>query len=233
MSFMCDMEALRNDERAVHLMRFFKTGKGEYGEGDVFWGLTVPMQRKVASKWYKVLELDDYQALLKHPVHEVRLTTLMMMVYRYRKQKNDAGREGIVHLYLGNLEYVNNWDLVDASAPQILGDWCIRYGWESLLAMAKSEHLWTQRVAIVATQSMIRAGMYEPTLKVADILLHHKHDLIHKAVGWMLREVGNKDMQTEMDWLLERYKVMPRTMLRYAIEKFPEYLRQAYLKGTA
>jgi len=230
-SFLQDMAAQQNPEKALHLMRFFKTGAGEYGEGDVFWGLTVPQQHKIAAKWHKQMDAEILRKLLQESVHEVRLTTLLMMVLRYKKAKDDPARQAIVELYLTHLERVNNWDLVDASAPGILGDWCLRHGWKDLLAMARRDHLWTQRVAIVSTQAMIRANVFEPTLAVADILLEHPHDLIHKAVGWMIREVGNREIDTELNWLKSRYKRMPRTMLRYAIEKFPEGLRQDYLKG--
>jgi 3-methyladenine DNA glycosylase AlkD len=231
--FLKEMESHKDEEKAERFRRFFKTGKGQYGEGDRFWGLSVPLQQGIAKEWGKLLANEELRQLLRHPVHEVRLSTLMMLVDRYRKSKADSERKAIVMLYLDSLEYVNNWDLVDSSAPQILGDWCIRHGWSRLKKMAQSDHLWTQRVAIVATQALIRAGEYEPTLSIADLLLEHQHDLIHKAVGWMLREVGNRDHQTELDWLLPRYHKMPRTMLRYAIERFDEALRQDILKGRA
>ncbi len=231
--FLSEMEDLRNPDKIEHSLRFFKTGPGEYGEGDVFWGLSVPQQQSMAKKWCRLLDNEALAALLRHPVHEVRLTTLLMLVARYRWSRTDKDAQTIVNLYLDGLDYVNNWDLVDSSAPQILGDWCLKHGWESLIAMAKRDHLWTQRVAMLATLAMIRVGDHQPALTIADILKDHPHDLIHKAVGWMLREVGNRDQATEINWLLPRYKKLPRTLLRYAIEKFPTPLRLDFMQGKA
>ncbi len=230
-SFVAAMEAQKDENRIPGAMRFFKTAKGQYGEGDLFWGLSVPTQQKIGKEYKSLLDLKDLEELIRHPVHEIRLTTLYIMVLRYRSCKEDAGRQELVELYLRSLQYINNWDLVDSSAAYILGAWYLDRDHTPLLEMAKSDHLWTQRVSIIATHFFIRNGRYDTTLKIAKILLHHKHDLIHKAVGWMLREIGNKDLQTERKFLDRYYQEMPRTMLRYAIEKFEEPLRQDYLKG--
>lgn len=218
-------------ERAIALSRFFKTGKGQYGEGDVFWGLTVPLQRSVVKKFYKEISLTEIQKLLPHEVHEVRLTALMIMVEIYRKAKMEEDKLNIVELYRKNLDYVNNWDLVDLTAHRILGDWCLNHGWDELVQLAKTKHLWSQRVAMIATAAFIDRNRFEAPLVIAKLLLHHPHDLIHKAVGWMLREIGKKDYQVEYNFLKEHYNTMPRTMLRYAIERFEEPVRQDFLKG--
>ncbi len=229
--FLNEMFACKNDAKIPGALRFFKTGKGEYGESDEFWGLSVPQQRNISKKFYHLLSLDDLEQLIRHGVHEVRLTTIMMLVYKYQKCRDDVQKEQIVKLYSRNMEYVNNWDLVDSSAHLILGDWYLNRSFDDLFVLAKSGHLWKQRIAVIATFTFIRAGIYEPTLMLAEQLLSHKHDLIHKAVGWMLREIGNRDYQTEYDFLVLHYKNMPRTMLRYAIEKFDENIRQDFLKG--
>ncbi len=218
--------------KAASSYRFFKAAKGGYGEGDVFWGLTVPAQRSLCKQYYKLLNLTDLAELLQNEVHEVRLSALMMLVLQYQKTKEARVRNAVAEVYLAHLDYVNNWDLVDASAPYILGDWCLHNGYQKLLELARSSHLWRERVAMLSTFAFIKAGKPEPCLEIAEILLHHKHDLIHKAVGWMLRELGNRDYSTEYDFLAKHYKTMPRTMLRYAIEKFDESIRQLFLKGS-
>jgi 3-methyladenine DNA glycosylase AlkD len=230
--FLRDMKAIENPAKARSCEGFFQTGKAGYGEGDKFWGLTVPQQRSICKQYYKLLNIEDLRQLLGHEVHEVRLTTLMTMVLIYQKSSDDSTRKAIVDIYLDSLERVNNWDLVDASAHYILGDWLWDKDWKLLIKLAKTEHLWTQRVAMISTFAFIRKGNSEPAFAIADLLLHHKHDLIHKAVGWMLREAGNRDFAAEYEYLKLRYKTMPRTALRYAIEKFDEPLRQAFLKGT-
>lgn len=232
-AFLESLKELKNEKQAEVSKRFFRTGKGEYGEGDIFWGISVPAQRAIARKHFQELDLEDLKQLVRNEVHEVRLSTLLVMILHYQKAKTEEKKAEVVKLYLDSLDYINNWDLVDLSAYQILGEWYLAKGWEPLKTMAAAPHLWTQRIAIVATYAFIRKGIFEPTLIIARMLLNHKHDLIHKAVGWMLREVGKRDFQTEYDFLLPVYKTMPRTMLRYAIEKFPEDLRQDFLKGSA
>lgn len=219
-------------EKALISAKFFKTGKGSYGEGDVFIGITVPEQRKIAKKYYKEIKLDEVEKLLNEKIHEYRLTALFILVYKYQKASSDFQKKEIVDLYLKNVSCVNNWDLVDSSADKILGDYCMLTNNKELLyEFATTDNLWKQRIAIMSTFYFIRNKEYNDTLKIAEILLNHKHDLIHKAVGWMLREIGKRDFNIEYDFLIKNYKKMPRTMLRYAIEKFDEPLRQRFLKN--
>jgi 3-methyladenine DNA glycosylase AlkD len=231
-AFLQAMQTHEDKEKAIGSQRFFRTGPGEYGEGDIFWGLSVPIQRNISREYYTRLSLADLGSLIKHEVHEVRLTTVMMLVLKYQHAETHEAKAEVVNLFMDSMAYINNWDLVDSCAHLILGDWLLDKDWSILKALAAKDHLWTQRIAMIATLAFIRKGVYQPTLEIADILMDHKHDLIHKAVGWMLREVGNSDYQTEYGFLLPRYKTMPRTMLRYAIEKFDEPVRQAFLKGT-
>jgi 3-methyladenine DNA glycosylase AlkD len=230
--FLKAMQSHEDKEKALGSQRYFRTGPGEYGEGDIFWGLSVPIQRNISREYYTRLSLADLGSLIKHEVHEVRLTTVMMLVLKYQHAETHEAKVEVVDLFLDSMAYINNWDLVDSSAHLILGDWLLEKDWSILKELAATDHLWTQRIAMIATLAFIRKGVYQPTLEIADILMDHKHDLIHKAVGWMLREVGNRDYQTEYGFLLPCYKTMPRTMLRYAIEKFDEPVRQAFLKGT-
>ena len=230
--FLKAMQSHEDKEKALGSQRYFRTGPGEYGEGDIFWGLSVPIQRSISKEYYTKLSLADLGSLIKHEVHEVRLTTVMMLVLKYQHAETDEAKVEVVDLFLDSMAYINNWDLVDSSAHLILGDWLLEKDWSILKELAATDHLWTQRIAMIATLAFIRKGVYQPSLEIADILMDHKHDLIHKAVGWMLREVGNSDYQTEYGFLLPCYKTMPRTMLRYAIEKFDEPVRQAFLKGT-
>lgn len=230
-AFIADLQNLQNAEKAHSAMWFFKCHEGGYGEGDKFWGITVPQQRSICKKYHKLLNIKELAELVRHEIHELRLSALMIMVMQYKKCKDEAARKAIVDVYLASLQYINNWDLVDSSAHYILGEWLLDKDWSCLQDMAMADHLWTQRIAIIATHAFIRKGIFEPTFCLADILLNHKHDLIHKAVGWMLREAGAVDYQAEYNYLTERYKSMPRTMLRYAIEKFDEAIRQKFLKS--
>ena len=220
-----------NAEKAAFLPKFFQAFEGGYGEGDRFLGVVVPDQRKVARKYYKAASIKDIEELLNEPYHEYRLTAIFMMVYKFEKAKDESEREEIVNTYLKNIEAVNNWDLVDSSAPQILGLFLWDKSKDILYEMAQTPDLWKQRIAIMSTFYFIKQGEYDDALKISEILLNHKHDLIHKAVGWMLREIGNRDFEVEYNFLKENYKAMPRTMLRYAIEKFEPDLRQKFLKG--
>ena len=231
-AFIKALQSYEDSERAIHSLRYFRTGPGEYGEGDKFWGLTVPVQRSLSREFYRKLSLADLHQLLKHEVHEVRLCTVMMLVLKYQNADSEEIRAQVVEVFMDSMIYINNWDLVDTCAHLILGDWLLERDWRVLKDLAQKDHLWTQRISVISTFAFIRKGIYRPSLEIADILLNHKHDLIHKAVGWMLREIGNKDYQIEYDFLLPRYKSMPRTMLRYAIEKFDEPVRRAFLKGT-
>jgi 3-methyladenine DNA glycosylase AlkD len=224
-----DIEAKKNKKKDEILSKFFKTSKGQYGEGDIFWGLTVPVSRKIAMK-YKDLSVSEINLLLKHKVHEVRLIGLMILVWKY-KHSSKKEQEKIVKFYLKNTKYINNWDLVDLSSHYILGDYLIKQKEKTiLLKLAKSKNLWEQRIAIVSTYALIRKGELDFTFKISKMFLGHDHDLIHKASGWMLREAGKKDEKALKKFLDENISKMPRTMLRYAIEKFPQNVRLEYLK---
>lgn len=217
-------------KKAEFLPSFFKTGKGEYGEGDIFIGVTVPNCRLVAKK-FSALSFTEVEKLLKSRFHEERLTALFILVNKF--QKGDISeREKIFRFYSLNREFVNNWDLVDASVYKIVGDYLLDKDRKFLYLLAKSTSLWERRMAIVATYAFIKEGQLDDTFKISKMLLKDKEDLIHKAVGWMLREAGKRDQSKLKEFLNAHYNNMPRTSLRYAIEKFPEMLRQSYLKGT-
>ncbi len=226
------LEEQINAEKAAFYPKFFKTGPGEYGEGDLFMGVTVPDQRKIARKFYNKISPDEIVGLLQDKRHECRLTALFILVLQYDKSSTAEMRQQIVDIYLNNIEYVNNWDLVDSSAYQILG----RHLWDRdrsiLYEFAESDELWKERISIIATLYFIRKNDFDDTLKMAELLIYHSHDLIHKAVGWMLREAAKRDIKRVREFLDQHYKVMPRTMLRYAIERFDEDLRQSYLKRS-
>lgn len=208
---------------------FFKTGKGEYGEGDKFIGISMPNVRTVA-KNYLHLSLRDVEKLLHSEIHEHRMIALIIWTYQFEKADNKT-KQKIYKTYLKNTKWINNWDLVDVTTPRIVGGWLLDKDRKILYKLAKSKSLWEKRISILATFMFIREGDFKDTLKIAEILLKDEHDLIHKAVGWALREVGKKDQKIEERFLKKYYKKMPRTMLRYSIERFPENLRQRYLKG--
>lgn len=224
-----NIRTLASPEISRTMQWFFKTGKGEYGEGDVFVGLKVPIQRKLA-RGFKDLALADLKILLKSPVHEERLISLFILVDKYEKGA-DKEKEAIFTFYLKNRRGINNWDLVDLSAPKIIGNHLLKKDKNLLFKFALSKNLWERRIAVLSTYEFIRNNNFVVTLQISEILLHDKHDLIHKAVGWMLREIGKRDLQVEENFLKINYKKMPRTMLRYAIEKFPETKRKKYLQG--
>ena len=213
------------------LQRFFKTGAGEYGEGDVFAGVKVPAMRAVCREC-RGAGLDAIRPLLRSKVHEERSLALLLLVDAFTRG-DEARRRAIYDLYLSHTAFINNWDLVDASAAQIVGGWLHDKSRAPLRRLAKSSSLWERRIAIIATFHFIKRGEFDETFRIADILLRDPHDLIHKAVGWMLREVGNRDGAAERRFLNDRYTKLPRTMLRYAIEKFPERERQRYLARQA
>ncbi len=223
---------LRNKEKEKTLSRYFKTGKGEYGEGDLFLGVTVPQQRNLVMK-IDILSLQDISQLLYDEYHECRLTALLFLVHLYNKTKEPTAKETYFHFYLQHLSRINNWDLVDLSAPNIVGNHLLEKDKTLLFELAKTSHLWSQRIAIVATYAFIKQKNFLTTFKLSDILLSHSHDLIHKAVGRMLREVGKQDLNAEIAYLTtdKKYLQMSRTTLRYAIERFPENLRQQFLKS--
>ena len=224
-----DLKKNSSKSKAKALQRFFKTGKGEYGEGDVFLGITVPQQRKIAEK-YLALDISTLQSLLDSKVHEERLIALLILTDNF-KSSNEERRYQILDFYLRNTKNINNWDLVDLSAHHILGNYLLNKPKDILFTLAKSQSLWEKRISIISTFAFIKDNQFDTSLEIAKILLNDSHDLIHKAVGWMLREIGKKDIKIEETFLKMHYKEMPRTMLRYAIEKFPERTRKAYLNG--
>jgi 3-methyladenine DNA glycosylase AlkD len=223
-----DLGRVANKKKAVALQRYFKTGPGEYGEGDLFLGIPVPELRKIAKR-YRKLEMKDIELLLHSKTHEERLVSLMILVDKYERS-SDSERVELVEFYLDNTSYVNNWDLVDLSAPNLLRSHVSKRGDRSLLyALAGSENMWERRMSLLATLGLIRNGEFEDALKIAKLLLKDESDLVQKALGWMLREVGNRDMKAERDFLDKHRVEMNRTALRYAIEKFPEKIRLSYL----
>ncbi|QQR83464.1 DNA alkylation repair protein [Candidatus Peregrinibacteria bacterium] len=227
--FKKDLLAHANPEKAIFLQRFFKTGKGEYAEGDVLLGITVPNLRTVTKKYHAKLTLDDLEMLLHSKEHEFRLAALMGLVLKYEKG-DEKIKKTIVDLYLANTDFINNWDLVDTSAYKILGHWLLDKDRSVLRQLAQCNHLWNQRIAIVATYAFIRNHQFDDTIQLSEMLINHKHDLMHKAVGWMLREVGKRDQSLLESFLKKHHKTMPRTMLRYAIEKFSELERRRWMQ---
>lgn len=224
-----ELEKLKNPAKSKILERFFKTGKGEYGEGDIFWGIIVPDSRAVARKYFLEISFSDLKYLLSQPVHELRFLAIAILVLKYQKAKIDSDKEAIAKFYLKNLKGINNWDLVDLSAPQILGDYFFDKDREVLYRLAYSKNLWKKRIAMLSTFGFIKKNEFTDALKIAEILLFDRHDLIHKAVGWMLREIGKRDKEKEIIFLKKHSKQMPRTTLRYAIEKFEEKERKRWL----
>lgn len=224
-----EMNHSADPERAEFFARFFKAGAGEYGEGDKFLGgFTVPAMRKLARK-YAGLSLTEVQKLLRSRFHEHRFVALEILVHRY--ERGDAAeKQKVFRLYLANRRFINNWDLVDTSVQYIVGDYLSDRSKSLLYRMARSRKLFERRMAIVATFAYIRNGQFEDAVAIAKILLHDRHDLIHKAVGWMLREVGKRSLNDEIKFLNAHAAEMPRTMLRYAIERFPERQRKFYLQ---
>ena len=223
------LQNLSDSEKGLFLQGFFKTGPGQYGEGDIFRGIRVPQLRALA-KAGEAMPVDQAEQLLHSPYHEDRLLALLILVRKYSRG-DEAGRRAIYELYLHNTAFINNWDLVDVSAEHIVGAQLSNGSWQPLEDLAMSGSMWERRISILATFHFIRRGRLEATLRIAEMLLTDKEDLIHKAVGWMLREVGKRDMQIEEEFLRAHGRYMPRTMLRYAIEKFPEEKRLRYLKG--
>jgi len=224
-----ELERLKNPEKAQILQRFFKTGPGEYGEGDIFLGIKVP-EIRACVKLFEPCSLAVTTELLHSKYHEARLLALLLLVKQFAKG-SESEKEKIYQLYLNNTRFINNWDLVDLSAEHIVGAYLFDKEKTPLFQLAESETLWQRRISMIACFHYIKKNQFGQALLLAKMLLHDEHDLIHKAVGWMLREIGKRDQEAEEGFLKEHYQFMPRTMLRYAIEKFPEPLRQAYLKG--
>ncbi len=224
-----EVTRLRDKDKGAFAQRFFRTGKGEYGYGDIFYGLTVPNSRKIASK-YTEIDLKDLEKVIQNKVHEIRLIALIILNTKYKKAKTEKERETLVKFYLKNIPYINNWDLVDVSSYNILGAYLKDKKDRSILIkLSKSGKLWSERIAIVSTLTFIKNDDLDLIFHFGEYFLNHKHDLIHKALGWMLREAGKRDEKRLKEFLEKNKTKMPRTMLRYAIEKFPEKERKYFL----
>lgn len=218
-------------KKAAFLPNFFKAFPGGYGEGDQFLGVSVPDQRKIAKGFFQDISLDELSKLVSNAYHEVRLTGLLALVFRYEACTSAEGKQVLVDFYCSHLEYINNWDLVDTTCYRILGEFYQSKEKSLFYELAGSGHLWKERIAMISSLYWIKKGEFEDALALAAMLLNHPHDLIHKAVGWMLREIGKQDFDVELAFLTRHYPAMPRTALRYAIERFPEELRQDFLKN--
>ncbi|MBW1617542.1 DNA alkylation repair protein [Empedobacter falsenii] len=225
------LQDLADDDKAKIMMRFFKTGKGEYGEGDIFLGISVPNQRLIAKEFYQQVSLNDIKNLLNSNIHEYRLTALLILVLKYEKSKDELVRKDIIDFYLAQTSQINNWDLVDTSCYKILGHYCFHQKREELLfELANSEDLWEKRIAIVSTMYFIKQKSFSIVPEIVLKNLNHSHDLMHKANGWMLREMGKMDEEKLIEFLDEYTLQMPRTTLRYALEKIDPILKDYYMK---
>jgi 3-methyladenine DNA glycosylase AlkD len=224
--------SIGNKKVAEQSQRFFKTGKGEYGEGDRFLGIRVPILRKYAKEYYTI-PLEDILELLRSGMHEARLLALLILVRKYSLADSKKEEKVLYDAYLQNTRYINNWDLVDSSAEHIVGAYLYSRNRKPVYRLVRSANLWERRIGVMSTFHFVKRGDFSDTLAVAAVLLNDREDLIHKAVGWMLREVGNRDRDLEELFLRRHYRRMPRTMLRYAIEKFPEDVRLDYLRGLS
>ncbi len=225
-----ELNSIANPKKAEFLMRFFRTGKGEYGEGDIFYGITVPQTRKIAQK-YSGIELEEISWLLGSKIHEERLCGLLILVHKFQKGGVQE-KKSIFDFYISNIAWVNNWDLVDLSADKIVGEYLAgrREEMHVLEKLAKSDNLWERRISIVATFALIKRNEWKQTFKISKMLLNDRHDLIHKAVGWMLREVGKRAGVGKLEEFLEKNAAkIPRTTLRYAIERMPEAKRKKWM----
>lgn len=219
---------LQNSSEATHLMRFFKTGKGQYGEGDKFLGIRVPKTRELVKKYYGKVELPQIPDFLHNEYHEIRLFGLLMLAKVFEKQHDF--RKDAFEIYLANVDYINNWDLVDLTCPRIVGRYCFETGnSKPIKKLANSKHLWAERISVVSQLYAIKQGEFDLSLELCEKFLLHKHDLMHKACGWMLREVGKKDENVLLSFLDKNTKVMPRTMLRYSLEKLSPELKKYYM----
>lgn len=225
-----ELEKYSSKGKKEVFVRFFKTGKGQYGEGDMFWGITVPNIRDVAKRYFKDISFEEVKGLIESEIHEIRLTGYIILTYKYERGDKEE-KERVYEFYINNLNGCNNWDIVDLSCSKIIGNYLVdNLGKRDILyTLVKSKNLWEQRISIVSTYSFIKNNDFKDTLKISKILLSHKHDLIHKAVGWMLREVGKKDIDVLREFLNENIKDMPRTTLRYAIERMDKKERDRYL----
>lgn len=224
-----ELKKLSDKKRAAAMQRFFKTAEGEYGFGDVFIGLSVPDSRKLAIK-YKDMPFEDLYKLLRSEIHEERLIALLIMVHNFEREEMLQRR--IYEFYIKNMKFVNNWDLVDLSSDKIVGGYLIDKPKDILYKLVKSTNLWERRIAMISTYNFIKNNMFDDALSIAEKLIDDQNDLIQKAVGWMLREVGKRNLELEVDFLNKHYKNMGRTALRYSIEKFPEKTRKTYMLGS-
>lgn len=225
-----ELKALQKPDKAAHMAVFFKTGKGQYAEGDIFWGLTAPQIRAIVKKYYNTVSLADIEILMASPIHEQRSTGLQCLVSKFAKA-NAAEKTAMIDFYLVHSDAVNNWDLVDTTAPYLLGAWSFEQEDISRIwQLAKSQKLWQERMAVVATLYFIRHNLLEPTLELCEYFLNHPHDLMHKACGWMLRETGKKNEKVLTDFLDRHYREMPRTMLRYSLERLSADQRKHYMQ---
>ncbi len=228
-SLLKELKQHSNKTQSQNLARFFKTGKGEYGEGDVFWGLTMPQIRLIVKKYYQTLSLSDIQQLINSPVHEVRMAGLIALTYQYERATL-IQQKAIFNFYLKNTKRINNWDLVDVTCPRIVGMYLLDNDPQILFKLAKSKNLWERRIGMISTLALIKIKKdLDTPIQLANLLLNDKHDLMHKAVGWMLREVGKQDVNVLRSFLDENVDKMPRTMLRYSIEKLKIGERKGYL----
>ena len=226
------LQFLSTPEKRDFLPYFFKTGKGQYAEGDQFIGVVVPDSRKLVKEYWQKATLDDVQEILKSEFHEMRLVALLILVTKFEKTQDEKEKKTLVDFYLKNTKYINNWDLVDLSCYKLLGKYCFDNQKDNILKkLSNSENMWEKRIAIVATMYHIKKGSHDLTIELALNNLNHSHDLMHKANGWLLREMGKKDKKKLLNFLKTHYQNMPRTSLRYAIEKLDEDLRQDFLKG--
>lgn len=225
------MKGVASEEKRKVQLRFFKTGVGEYGYGDEFLGVMVPQVRAIVKEAWKGITLEEIETLLHSPYHETRLTALLLLVKIYEaKEASKDIKEKVFEIYTSNADYINNWDLVDLSAPNIVGQYLFDKDCSLLYEFAQSNHLWKQRIAVVATLTFIRKGEFTHTYSLAKLFMDTKHDLMQKSVGWMLREAGKRDVTRLRNFLNEYKNVMPRTMLRYAIEKFSSEERKEFMK---
>ncbi len=227
-----EMEECSNEEKAKLYQRFFKTGPGQYGEGDVFMGLTMPETRAISSK-YTEMPIEEVQELLNSEIHEHRMSALLIVIQKYRKANKEEKRK-LYEFYLKNMSRINNWDLIDVTASHVVGDFLFnnKEEKEMLYKLAKSNDLWEKRISVISTFRFIKENEFEDSINISEILLNDKHDLIHKAVGWMLREIGKKDQEIEEEFLRKYHKTMPRTMLRYSLEKFTKDKKDFYMGRT-
>ncbi|UCF90608.1 MAG: DNA alkylation repair protein [Desulfobacterales bacterium] len=228
---MNQLRQLSDSRIAAHSQRFFKTGKGEYGEGDRFLGIRVPTIRKCVRE-YRAISLEDTREILKSPFHEARLLALLILVAKYSAANRRTEKEAIYRTYLSHTKFINNWDLVDCSAEHIVGAHLFFEDRKPIYRLVRSRSLWERRIGVISTFHFVKREDFADTLAITEFLLYDTEDLIHKAVGWMLREVGKRSRHVAERFLTNHYMKMPRTMLRYAIEKLPESERRAYLQGT-